>query len=274
MQNNELTNFGQDKMSRYNWSLADEPGEMMWIHKDALEVDMSYQREVKDTDAKVKRLAREWSWVACGALTVADRGDGRYFVIDGQHRARAALKISAVSKLPCVVFRTVGGQEEAAGFLRANKNRKPMAAIQAFKAMLKTGDKDAVFVQSLLDEHGLQLAAGGKSPHIFQAPGVILQIAARGHAHARRVMAAAFVACEGEQIHNEVLKGLAHIDASSDDTTILNRLTPRLRKLSREEILRGIANAKAFRGAGGDKVCSEGILNAVNKGLRNKIEIL
>ena len=271
MQINEMTHIGLDKAARYGWTIKDEPGRLMVLDKAALEVDASYQRRA--ADGKVKRIASEWSWVACGALVVADRGDGRFFVIDGQHRALAAMKLSAVRHLPCVVFQTEGRREEASGFLRANRDRKPMTAVQAFAAMVTAGDKDAVFVQNLLDEQGLALSTSAATTGAFKATGCLLQIARRGHEHARRVLVAAIAACAGGSVHNDVLRGLGWIDTRLGDPASFSRMTPRLKAIGRDEILRSISAAKAFRNAGGEKVYAEGILNAYNHRLRNKIEL-
>ena len=91
--NQEVHSVGnKDKIERYDWKLLDQPGELRMLNKKVLRVDEQYQREA--TEPKVKEIARAWSWLACGALLVAER-DGVYFVFDGQHRALAALRRSA-----------------------------------------------------------------------------------------------------------------------------------------------------------------------------------
>ena len=272
MQLNETTANNVDKMARYNWRIKDAQGEMRMIDKSLLKIDDSYQRNVGDSDAKIKRIAANWSWVACGALIVANRG-GQLFVVDGQHRARAAMKLSSVRELPCIVFDSDGEMGEAEAFLRANKDRKPMTAIQAFKAMVAAGDKDAVFVKDLLAMHGLRVTQGPKTPGAFQSPGVILGIAKRGHDAASRVLSASIAACSGGAMHGEVIKGLGWIDTMAKDDSLLPKMCPRLSRIGRDSILHSIASAKAFRQAGGEKVCGEGVLNAYNHRLRNKIEL-
>ena len=271
MRINETVKGGVDKAARYGWSIKDQPGRLMMLDKAALEVDDSYQRSA--TQDKVKRIAAEWSWVACGALVVADRGDGRFFVIDGQHRALAALKLSAVRQLPCVVFQTEGSREEAGGFLRANRDRKPMTAVQAFAAMVTAGDKDAVFVRHLLEENGMAVASGGASQSAFKATGTLLKIARDSHDAARKVLSASIAACSGGAVHNDVMRGLWWIYSRMDDAKAFERMNPRLSAVGRDEILRSIAAAKAFQGVGGEKVCGEGILKAYNFRLKRKLDL-
>ncbi len=270
---NETTHGGMvDKAARYGWTIKDQPGRLMMLDKAVLEVDNSYQRDT--AAAKIKRIAAQWSWLACGALIVADRGDGRFFVIDGQHRAEAAMKLSAVQKLPCIVFETGGSREEAGGFLRANRDRKPMTSVQAFSAMVTAGDPDAMAVQELLESHGLVARdSGSGNSQAFKSVGVLLQIVRRGKEHASRVLAASVAACHGGKVHSDVLKGMSWIDMKADDPAILPKIGQRLQAIGRDGVLAEIAKAKNFHGSGGEKPCAEGILKAYNFRLKHKLEL-
>lgn len=259
-----------DKITRYGWTLADEPGELRWIKKERLRIDHSYQRDAVQTDPKVKRIASEWSWVACGALIVALR-DKSYFVIDGHHRASAAMKRSDISTLPCIVFRSSGAKDEASGFLRANKHRKPMSSIDSFKALVTSGSDDAKFVQELVQSRGLVVKQTGKGN--FSAPGILLKLAQLDRARAKRVFHLAADICLPGGIHNEILKGLAMLDARLVEGSISDRrIRDRLIAVGRAELIRSMAQAKAFRGIGGERVLAEGLLNAINHRLRIKVE--
>ena len=111
MINQEITHVGLDKVQRYGWVTAHAQGRFEMINKRLLNVNTEiYQREASKT--KVLELASNWSWIACGALIVADR-DGVYWVADGQHRKLAADKRSDIKELPCMVF-TVATREAVA----------------------------------------------------------------------------------------------------------------------------------------------------------------
>lgn len=71
-------------------SIPNKPGVFMEIPTEALRIDTEYQRPI--SGARVDNIAGDWSWVACGVLTVALRGTGSgdYFVIDGQHRLESS----------------------------------------------------------------------------------------------------------------------------------------------------------------------------------------
>src|SRR5689334_6103185 len=77
----------------------DRPGEFAMIDKTKLNVDLSYQR--KTTKSRVDKIREEWSWIAFGAVSVALRGDGEWFVMDGQHRVLAAMMRDDIKEVPC-----------------------------------------------------------------------------------------------------------------------------------------------------------------------------
>lgn len=69
--NEERAHNGKmSKIDRYNWTIQDTPGEMKFIHKASIEIDHSYQRNANET--KLTAIARDWSWIACGAIVVAE----------------------------------------------------------------------------------------------------------------------------------------------------------------------------------------------------------
>jgi hypothetical protein len=267
---NETSAKGADKIKLYGWKIADAPGQLRTIDKALLQVDETYQRDVKDRDVKVYAMASQWSWVACGVLIIGHR-NGTFFVIDGQNRLRAALKRSDIRELPCIVFETSNTKQEAEGFLRANKHRKPMTAIQAFKASVTAGDEVAIFVAELVAKRGCVVRANQAGS--FAAPGVLMQIASHDRDRATRAFNLAADICLPDIIHSEIIRGLAFLDARLASGNISEaRIRSRLCQIGRSEILRSIAAAKASRRVSGDRVRAEGILNALNHKLRNKIE--
>lgn len=142
--NMELTTHtakGVDKVTRYGWTVKDQPGDLRMVHKDLLVVDISYQREV--TASKVTAITAAWSYLSCGALIIAER-NGTLYVIDGGHRLAAAKRRSDITHLPCVVFQTASAEAEARGFLSVNTGRKPVNAMVKHKALLVAGDEAAL----------------------------------------------------------------------------------------------------------------------------------
>lgn len=270
LQINETGTNGGDKSHMYGWQIVDAKGEMMWIDKRRLAVDPEYQRDVQDADMKVKRIAASWSWAACGVIIVARR-DGLFFVVDGQHRVRAAMKLSAVQTLPCIVFESEGVGDEAKAFLRANKDRKPMTAMQSFKAMNVSVDPNAEFVNAMLDRAGMKVGNNGVKGAI-QCVGALLGVAKLGHDRCQTVFDAAVAVCGSQALHSDIIKGFDYIYGRTDAATVV-KAAKKLQTIGREDVLKSIAAAKAYRLAGGVIPCGEGILNAYNHRMRHKIEI-
>ncbi len=149
----EKTAHGQDKVTRYNWTVRNAPGEFLMIHKNELEVDPAYQRN-RINQRRVDALTRAWDWIACGCLVVALRDDNKWFVVDGQHRKLAADQRSDIQELPCLVFETAHRREEAASFLAINQGRVGVGSVDRYRAQLLSGDKTATAVETLLQSTG------------------------------------------------------------------------------------------------------------------------
>src|ERR1700686_676187 len=129
---------GDDKVERYGWKMRDRPGELCEINKRDLKIDIAYQRSLKR--ARVLDMAQDWSWVACGAVVVALRQPGEWFVVDGQHRVAAALLRSDIERIPCIAYAAEDLRQEAQGFIDTNTKRGSMTLADRFKALIITKD--------------------------------------------------------------------------------------------------------------------------------------
>jgi hypothetical protein len=155
MDYSDKTPSGQDKITRYGWdSIKDERGELLWIDKHDLHIEVAYQREVAED--KVTKISKAWSWLHLGVLVVAKR-DGRLWVVDGQHRVLAARRRSDIADLPCIVFPTKDISSEAKGFLGINTLRKPLDSVAKQNARSTAGDDVARFVDECMQELGVTL---------------------------------------------------------------------------------------------------------------------
>jgi len=263
----ELTHVGQSKVDRYKWTVKDARGVYMALDKNALFVDTAYQRRANDE--KIMELARSWSWMACGAIHVAMRKDGSHFVFDGQHRVMAARKRSDISTLDCLVFDIEEIVHEASGFLQTNTNRKPITILDRFKAMIMCKDPDALAVSELIEELDLKIEKNCR-PGCFQS----LSWAMRAHARSKdgfdkTLRTVVGLAGNKHPIQERVCRGIFSLHMKHrilDD----HRFTRRLHQVGYRELLDGADRAAAYYGKGGETTWSKGILDSVNKGLRNR----
>lgn len=105
------------------------------IPVDLLELDHSYQR-VETGNAK--NIADNWDDNACEFLLVSYR-NGKFYVIDGQHRMIAA-KIKGIESLPCVILVGLSKSEEARRFSVQGMGRRKLTPNDTFKANIECGN--------------------------------------------------------------------------------------------------------------------------------------
>ena len=107
------------------------------IPVELLELDHAYQRT---ETGNANKLAENWDDTACEFLLVSFR-DGKFYVIDGQHRMIAA-KINGIKSLPCVILTGLTRSEEARRFSVQGMGRKVLTPTDTFKANIECGNKD------------------------------------------------------------------------------------------------------------------------------------
>lgn len=268
-------NFGRrdsvDKVARYQWKLRDRPGDQLWIPKEQLLVDHGYQRTANDK--KIIQIASNWSWVACGSITAARRsedGAGRLYVVDGQHRVLAAQRRSDIRTMPCLVFEIDGVNEEATGFLAANTLRKPLDGVAKFRALVMTGDREALFVKGLVDISGRTVAPNTNAGTIACVT-ALMAYARRYSRELERIWSLLIRLCEGRGFHERIMRGLCFIESHlpEGESITRTRWANKIEQIGFDELLNSAARASSFYSRGGDKIWAEGMLQAINKSVRS-----
>jgi hypothetical protein len=257
------------KIDRYNWTAQDKPGSVQYIKKTLLKMHPSYQRNV--ATKKVLNMASSWSYIACGCIIVGNRG-GEYWVVDGQHRVLAACKRSDIDALPCLVFDTQGVIQEAIGFLKTNTLRKPITSMDKFRAKLAALDDVALYVNSLFDELGIQPKATASNPMEIKSLNWALTKASCDKESFTAVIRLAAEICHNHVLSEKLLDGLFYIHKYTDETLCDKRLRSRIKQIGVEALLESANRAAAYYTKGGAKVWADGMMNAINKGLRSVFE--
>jgi len=122
-----------------------------------LSVDSYAQREYKDDRAQT--IADRWTVEKRGVFKVSRRDSGGDWVVDGQHRRGAMLKLDKHDELvPCLVYEGLTIEEEAFLFLADNADNWKPTAIDIYRLSLVAKDPVALAIQSILDEHGLHVS--------------------------------------------------------------------------------------------------------------------
>lgn len=125
-----------------------------------LAVDPAYQRSIETQESQrlIGRIAKRWDWRLCQPLVVSLRADRNLYVVDGQHRLEAARLRGDIPQLPCVVTPYEDASAEAAAFVALNQERRPLGAIQLYRAAVAAGEPDALRIAELLGVAGLRVA--------------------------------------------------------------------------------------------------------------------
>jgi hypothetical protein len=256
------------KIDIYKWSKPDAKGVFTEIDKRELNVDHDYQRE-NIAWGKVRQLASKWSWTGCGCILVAKRFDDSYWVFDGQHRVLAAMQRSDINTLPCLVFDLQQKTDEAKGFLFANQERKPVVAIDKFRASVMTGDEVAVKIKEVLDNHSVSIDHQATKAKQIKCVALCKRLAQRNLDAFEWALVSAIHLCGNRGIHNDILQGLFWIE-NKHGLCGDERFEKALKSACVEECLDSISRYAAAEGKRGEAVCGKGILKVLNYKRRNK----
>src|SRR4030095_5303496 len=187
--------------------IANAEGVFKKVHKSALNIDLTYQRE---KTALVSKIIKEgWSWPRCGAINVSHREDGTLWVFDGGNRLRAANQLDQVTMLPCMIYDSDGYQEEAGTFTDVNSARVRVSGHDLQRSAVAAGSEAAIFVENLL-RYGVEYGmTPGRCEKILRES---LADDLRGRNALRRIWPAVVSIHEGIPLCGPILRGLYWIE--------------------------------------------------------------
>lgn len=123
-----------------------------------LQVDHTYQRD--PSEALVDAIANDWDTVASELVLVSNRGTrtkdgdvrGGYFIVNGQHRSKAAQKKGMENIWARVIDLRKHPDPGAveAGFRLKTNVRLSDRPLERFKAQLRAGDTESLAIQKML----------------------------------------------------------------------------------------------------------------------------
>ena len=149
-----------------------------------LRIDAAYQRSIATGESQglIKRIAIGWDWSLCQPLVVARRD---------------------IYDLPCVIVSSHGAQDEAASFVALNQQRRPLSALDVFRAALTAGDPDAMAIMESIEHVGLSLAphqtfTSWKPGMISNVNGVRAAWRQHGDGATRRALEVLARGCDGQ----------------------------------------------------------------------------
>lgn len=134
------------------------PGKLQLISTAALHSGLAYQRPVRP--AHVRQLIRKWDHNYLTPIEVSFR-DGKYNVINGQHRIEAMKKMNHGEDLvvQCLVYTGLTYQQEAAMYYLLDKTSGHLKLANAIKALMESGtDPELMDIKQRIERAGFTWA--------------------------------------------------------------------------------------------------------------------
>lgn len=252
------------------------PGELLRIDKAQLKIDPAYQRKLDW--GRVARMAANWSYVSCGTLIVSRRAlvedHEPYFVIDGQHRWEAAKLIEDIRDLPCLAFPLDAVHDEAVGFLAANTDRKQPTLADQFKALMIAESPDALIADRLARAAGRHIA-GGTGPYTISCASEFLRLIQQAPEAVEACWPAITKLCQGQALSARILRGVVGLQRrmARGHSFADEQWATRLVRVGWNAVTDEIKRVGMLERNFSERQCAEGVLRAINKGLRIPLQI-
>lgn len=272
MSNHERHPKQGDKIARYKWTVSGKPGDLRFIPKGLLQVDHLYQRD--DQKSRTLTLAANWSWVSCAAIVVAERSDGTFWVLDGQHRLLAAQNRSDIKEMPCVVFSDMDLTDEARAFFNINKGRRPLTSVETFRALVLAEDRSAMVVNDLAQIAGRQIR-GDSNAKTIRCVSLITKHVNENEPRLRKLWPLIIEVCQGRIFSERVVDSFMFIEARMPvgESLTDRRWHARIMDVGYDELAASMNKFASAYARGGARVWSLGVVEAINKGLRNRLVV-
>lgn len=239
-----------------------------WIAPTSLMVDGTYQRDLSERSIRlIRRTIETFRWNRYKPPIAVQTGPATLHVIDGQHTAI----IAATLRIPEILILIVGAEsvdERARAFVGHNLDRIKVTPFDIYRALLASGDPDAVDVDNVCKRAGVRIrlispssaiaegdtAALGLVRRLVKKRGVIparkvlqcLVKAKRAPITGAEILAAEHIVCEERKdidlealtaaVRVEGAEGLAkaHLKAKSEGRAIWREVADRwLRRIDR-----------------------------------------
>ena len=176
---------------------------LQWVDIEQLVIDDRYQRPLERRSLiAIQKIADEFDWMQFSPVLIAPADGGRFAVIDGQHRAHAAL-LCGITRIPAQIVLATAGQQ-ARAFAGVNAKVVQISGHQVYRAALLAREPWALRCCDVVEDAGCKLA-DAKPTSKARLPCVLYQIG-----QVRRMV------CERGQADalKAVLRGLVAYDTS------------------------------------------------------------
>lgn len=257
----------------------DTPGMFTWLPLGAIDISIAYQRQ--PSPQRVSKMAKTWSWAACGVITVVHADEpGKYYALDGFHRVSAARKVGTIASIPCLAFRLTP-QQQAAVFVAINTSRKALTPLEKYNAQLAVQDDVSTNMAALFTKYNIRI---GRPPADYSGVSFgcircLRSIAERDFSAFENIL---------DVFHRNFVKhknnpGCGSVSPAEWTVSGIDWLFQRAEngKLLKNKIIEkpyyaiheAARRAIVIQGRESAKIAASGILDYLNNGLRTKIKV-
>lgn len=144
--------------------------QLMWVKLSDLVVDDTYQRPLaRNNWAAIDKIAANFRWSRFSPVLVAPIPGGRFAIVDGQHRAHAAL-MCGFDSVPAMIV-PMEPAEQAKAFTWVNGQVTRVTPGQVFKAALASGEPWALRCRDFVEAAGCRLMTSHQKRAEDKKPG-------------------------------------------------------------------------------------------------------
>lgn len=134
-----------------------EKPSLRWVAPTSLMVDATYQRDLSERSVRlIRRMIEGFAWNRLKPPIVVEVGSGVLHIVDGQHTAIVAASIG-IPQIPVFIVRADGVDERARAFVGHNSDRVAVSPFDIYRALLASGDPDAVDVDNVCKRAGVRI---------------------------------------------------------------------------------------------------------------------
>lgn len=237
--------------------------------------DPAYQRDLDQ--ARVERMVSDLDRTLLGVLEVSARTDGRYAIIDGQHRW-AVVRQGGGDDAPlvCQVHTGLGVEDEARLFYEIDTRRKTLSWWDRWRARRGAGDPHVLAIDEVLKRHQLQIDPAPRDGNIRATKAIETIVEDLGDLQMLDQVLIVLTSAFGrsfDAFDGAIMQGVAlvlgHYGADELDT---DRLVVQLRDIPPRQLrARAIALREGHRGTV-PRLCAAVIIERYNAGRGRNVE--
>lgn len=138
-------------------AVTGEKPSLKWVAPTSLLVDETYQRDLsRRSIALIRKMIEQFAWNRLKPPIVVQAGPASLHIVDGQHTAIVAASLG-VPQIPVFIVQADSVDERARAFVGHNTDRVVVSPMDIYRALLASGDPDAVDVDNVCRRAGVRI---------------------------------------------------------------------------------------------------------------------